>query len=77
MERLHESCCRLAGQVGAVEGGIGELSLWAHMIGSLISAQFCPSNATDQQDQLPTKHRLPFRRRHDEVIFLMDDSTFF
>lgn len=25
------------------------LSLWAHMIGSLISAQLCPTNATEQQ----------------------------
>lgn len=49
MERRQERSCGLAGHVGGGKGGMGGLSLWAHMIGSLISAQLGPSNATDQQ----------------------------
>lgn len=48
MGRLQE---RSSGLDGHVERGRGiwGLSLWAHMIGSLISAQLCPSRATVQQ----------------------------
>lgn len=45
MERRQERSCGLAGHVGGMVG----LSLWAHMIGSLISAQLCPSKPTEQQ----------------------------
>lgn len=65
MERLQERSRRMAGHVGGGEGGDVGLSLWAYMIGSLISAQLCPSNATDW---LPTNTVLLCRKR-DEVFF--------
>lgn len=51
--------------MGGLKGGV---SLWAHMIGSLISAQLCPSNTTDQKTVC--QQTQPFLcRRRDEVRF--------
>lgn len=67
MGRLQERSCVLAGHVGGEEGGMGWLSLWAHMIGRLISAQVCPSNATDQQTGC--QQTVLLCRERDEVFF--------
>lgn len=74
MERLQESFLQTGWPCRSRGGRDGELSLWAHMIGSLISAQFCPRNATDQQTGCQQT-----QASFAEVVmrcFLMDESTF-
>lgn len=74
MERLQERSCGQAARIGRGEGGMGGLSLWAHMLGSLISVQLCPSNATDQHAGCQQTHssfaEIEMR------CFLMDKSSF-
>ena len=77
MERRQERFCGLAAHVGGGKGrmgGMGGLSLWAHMIGSLISAQLGPSNATEQQTGC--QQTVLLCRKRDGLFFLMVESTF-
>lgn len=72
--REWKGCRRDLACIGSVEGGMGGLSLWAHMLGSLISVQLCPSNATDQHTSCQQTHssfaEIEMR------CFLMDKSSF-
>lgn len=75
MGRLQERSCKLAGHVGGGEGEVGAWgSLWAHMIGSLISVQLCPSNATDQQTGC--QQAVLLCRKRDEMFFWWKSPPF-
>lgn len=67
MERRQERSGGLAGHAGGMLG----LSLWAHMTGSLISAQLCPSNATELPIGCQQTVRL-CRKQDEGFLFLFD-----